>query len=190
MVLENIMASWKLTNIIKWLTNAGFFYLGWLACIHQAVGPYPYLGPAIVLGILIYHFTIYKNRWPDIILCLTLAIFGTFVDTIYILIGMLEYKGGYSAFPSIAPLWITALWSLYAISVNHSLRWLNYHVLLASSLGAAGGISSYLVGIKLDAATANWGTISTLSVIGCVWAIVVPLSLKFGTWLRTGELSS
>ena len=57
--------------------------------------------------------------------------------------------------------------------------------LLAATLGACGAISSYLVGIKLGAATFLWPEITSLIVIGAVWAFLVPLSICFSRWLKT-----
>lgn len=169
---------------IKWLANAGFFYLGWLVCLYQATGPYPYIGPAVVLAILVCHFIVFKGDSADLILCLSLAAIGTLVDTLYALAGMFVFAGGYESFPFLAPLWITSLWALYAISVNHSLQWLRWNIFLSAGMGAAGAISSYLVGIQLGAIEPLWGETLCYIVIGSVWAFVVPLSLKFGQWLK------
>lgn len=179
------MATWKVSFFVKWFINAAFFYIGWLVCMYQATGPYPYSGPAAVLAILIYHFLVSKEKWPDLILCASMAVVGTLVDSLYVNVGMLTYKGEYAAFPALAPLWITSLWSLYAISINHSLSWLRCNKLFAALMGAAGAVSSYLVGINLDAVTPLWGKHLSLAIIGLIWAIVVPLSLEFGSWLRT-----
>ncbi|MGZ3634017.1 MAG: DUF2878 domain-containing protein [Parachlamydiaceae bacterium] len=184
--MENIKSERKsmLMSFIKWFINAGLFYLGWLVCMYQATGSYPYLGPLVVLAILLNHFLILKGDRADLILCLTLGAIGTLIDTIYIAIGMLKFEGGYDQFPLLAPLWMTSLWALYAISVNHSLQWLNWSVFLAAGMGAMGAISSYLVGIKLGAVDPLWGETTCFAIIGSVWAIVVPLSLKFGKWLK------
>lgn len=170
--------------LLKWFCNAGFFYLGWLVCMQLAAGPYRLFGPLTVLLILIYHFAVTKERRPDFVLCVSLGIIGTLVDSSYVWMGMLSYQGGYASLPMAAPLWITSLWSLYAVSVNHSLSWLRLSPVLAITLGAAGAISSYLVGIKLEVVKSNWDEPLSLGVIGLVWAVVVPLSLKWGQWLQ------
>lgn len=181
------MIDWKSLGIafFRWFTNAGFFYLGWLICMHQAKGPHPYLGPLAVLGILIYHFIVTKDRWADAILCLSLALLGTIIDTIYILTGVFSFEGGYNHFPSIAPLWITSIWMLYAISINHSLSWMRYNILLAAGMGAGGAISSYIVGVKLGAAHPLLGPYASLIVVGCIWAVITPLTLAYGKWLQS-----
>lgn len=178
------MLSLSFSSFIKWAANAGFFYVGWLVCMHQATGDYPYLGPLLVFAILVYHFFVNGLLLPDVILCITLGLFGTLVDSLYVMIGMLSYQGGYAEFPHLAPLWITSLWSLYAISINHSLKWLNYHLLLAALMGAMGAVSSYLAGVKLAAVSLLWGDILPLVIIGAIWSIVVPASLKWSALLN------
>jgi hypothetical protein len=187
MIISKIKeGDWKqmLTTFTKWFVNAGLFYLGWLVCLYQATGEYPYVGPALVLGILTYHFIVFSFNRADVILCLSLAAIGTVVDTLYGVVGMISFTGGYEGFPYLAPLWITSLWALYAISVNHSLKWLSVNVFLAAGMGASGAISSYLVGIKLGAVDPLWGETLCFVVIGSVWAVVVPSSLKFSQWLQ------
>jgi hypothetical protein len=173
---------WK--TLLKRLVNMGSFYGGWFVCMHEATGPRPFLGPALVAVLLVYHLAVSHIVMIDILLIASLAIFGTIVDSVYVATGLISFKGGYQNFPHLAPLWITSLWALYASSVNHSLEWLRAHYLLvAAPLGAGGAISSYLVGEKLGAATFHYPYLIVFSVIGLVWACVVPLSLLYSDWL-------
>jgi len=181
---NNQVINVKYIDLIKRILNGALFYIGWLICMHQAPGNYPYIGPLVVAAILGYNLVMTHMKIVDLILIAVLALVGTIVDTIYIQAGMITYKGGYASFPNIAPLWITSLWALYAISINHSLVWLNYNMTLAALMGAGGAISSYLVGIKLEGAEFLWPEYTSLAVIGVVWAVVVPLSLKFSSWLK------
>ncbi|MBA3238851.1 MAG: DUF2878 domain-containing protein [Parachlamydiaceae bacterium] len=177
----------KILSFLRWFFNALFFYIGWLVCMYEAVGKYPLIGPLVVGGILIYHFIVTNEKKSDLIICLALAFLGTIVDSVYVAIGMLEYQGGFEYFPNIAPLWITSLWVLYGTSVNHSLKWMRCSVFVAAAMGAGGAISSYLAGLKLEAVNFLWEEWLVLTVIGTVWAIVVPLSLYFGFLLRKKE---
>lgn len=171
-------------EIILRVINAVFFYLGWLVCMHQAKGPHPYLGPLVIASILGCHLLTTSQKVLDGVLIVSLGALGTIVDTLYIQVGMITFKGGYSNFPGMAPLWISSLWALYAASINHSLAWLNRNILLAAVMGGGGAISSYLVGLQLGAADLHWPEIFSLAVIGSVWALVVPLSLKYNAWLK------
>lgn len=189
--MKEFFHSVSLLSILRRIVNMACFYGGWFICMHEAVGSTPLLGPAIVAALLVYHMATTNCFRVDLILILTLSLIGTIVDSLYISIGMLSYEGGYVCCPSIAPLWITSLWALYASSVNHSLEWLKIHMLLvAAPLGAAGAISSYLVGFELEAAIYHYPLWVTLCVIGGVWAIVVPWSLSFSNYLRSCSKTS
>lgn len=164
--------------------NGAFFYIGWLICMQQAPGEYPYIGPIVILGIILYHLSATHLRCVDSILIVSLGLLGTIVDTLYIQNSLIAYKGGYLLFPGIAPLWITSLWALYAISINHSLAWLEINPAVAAMMGAGGAISSYLVGVKLGAAEFLMPELVCITIIGMVWALVVPLSLWFSRFLK------
>jgi hypothetical protein len=176
-------------SFLKRIVNMGFFYFGWWYCMHEAVGLSPLRGPMVVFGILLYHIAISHTKVIDLILIFSLVILGQIIDTIYIQMGMISYHGGYGGTFEIAPLWIVALWALYGTSVNHSLEWLRHSVLLAAGLGAAGAISSYVVGVQLGSAVLHWPKFWAYAVIGGVWAVVVPLSLSFSQWLKKRYLA-
>jgi hypothetical protein len=151
--------------------------------MQQAPGPHPYFGPLFIAVILGFHFATTKLKKEDAILVVLLFLLGMLVDSLYIAGGMIRYQGGYESAPWLAPLWITSLWALYAISVNHSLSWMQINLGLAAIMGACGAISSYLVGIKLGAAEFLIPEFTALAIIGCVWAVVVPVSLFFSSYL-------
>lgn len=175
----------KWGSVIRRILNMACFYGGWLICMQEATGPRPLLGPLIVVGLLVYHLMVSHTVLIDIILIVTLALIGTVIDSLYIATGLLTFEGGYACCPWLAPLWITALWALYASSVNHSLEWLKANYLLvAAPMGAAGAISSYVVGVKLGAAILHYPPMVSYAVIGAVWAVVVPLSLIFSDWIK------
>jgi hypothetical protein len=164
------------------ILNAALFYFGWWYCMHEAVGPTPYYGPLVVLGILFYNIIVSSNRMIDLILILTCALTGQIVDTFYIHGGMIAFQGGYS--PEFAPLWVVSLWALYGSSINHSLNWLRKSNILAVVMGGGGAISSYLVGFELGAADLLWPKYIGLALIGVVWGLFVPFSLQYSAWLN------
>lgn len=177
---EVVQISWrnKVLGFLGKALNGLLFYAGWLVCMQQATGEYPWVGPLFVLLILIGTLSASPTRWVDLLLIIVLGLVGTLIDTLYIKMGMIQYKGGYHSFPSIAPLWISSLYALYASSVNHSLVWLRIHTIVACVLGAFGAISSYVVGIELGAATFLWPHYLSLTVIGAVWAFILPASFR------------
>lgn len=178
------LLSFSWNKLLGRVLNMACFYGGWFICMHEAVGPTPLFGPFVVSILLFYHLVNTDSLLVDAVLIGSLALVGTFVDSAYIWMGLISFEGGYECCPFIAPLWITALWALYASSVNHSLGWLRMHYFfIAAPMGMGGAISSYLVGLELGAATL-YHPLLGLIVIGCVWALAVPLSLLYSDWLK------
>ena len=176
----------KMRNLIVGrLFNSALFYIAWLVCIHQAIGPYPLVGPAVIGFLLILHLHLSKEKSLETVLIFSVALFGTFWDSIYIHLGWVDYKGGYENFPGIIPLWMTALWAFYATTINHSLAWAQRSLWLMILLGGFGGAASYAVAFRLGAATLSIPLTNMLVVIGCVWAVIFPMTFYYNDWLKT-----
>lgn len=175
--------------IAKRLLNSLLFYFGWFVCIDQAGGNTPYVGPIVIAFLLFVHLYFSSVRLQEVLLIGAVALVGTIVDSTYIWLGWVEYRGGYLHFPYIIPLWMTSLWAYYATTINSSLAWARRSLLLMIVLGGLGGFFSYAVAFRLDAADAIGIPLSLLLIIiGCVWAAVFPLTFylndKIGQWLQ------
>lgn len=76
----------------------------------------------------------------------------------------------------IAPLWITALWLAFAMTFNHSMRWLQGRPWLAAILGAIGSPLAYWTAGRVFSAVVlpspSWPSLLMLA-IG--WAMAIPL---------------
>ncbi len=170
--------------IVGRLFNSALFYIAWLVCIDQAKGPFPLVGPALIGFLLILHLYLSKEKSLEIVLIASVALFGTILDSVYIHLGWVEYKGGYEHFHGIVPLWMTSLWAFYATTINHSLAWAGRSFWMMVILGGLGGAASYSVAFKLGAASLSIPLWVALTVIGCVWAVVFPLTFYYNDWLR------
>jgi len=73
-----------------------------------------------------------------------------------------------------APYWITALWILFAATLNVMLRWLRGRELTSIVLGGLGGPLAFYSGSRLGAVSfqSPWIALS-LQALG--WAVVTPL---------------
>jgi hypothetical membrane protein len=71
------------------------------------------------------------------------------------------------------PHWILALWVLFAMTLNSSLRWLRDRFFLSLCLGAVAGPLSYLAGHKLGAVTFP-DTAHAMMVLAAGWAVITP----------------
>lgn len=171
-------------TLVYRLINFLIFYIGWGFCLAGAVKGRPFVGPVLVAGLLLYHLVQTKFYRPDLVLIPLMAILGTLNDSLYLNLGLVHYAGGYELFPYLAPLWITAIWVLFAMSVNHSLIWLSYSLPLAALFGAGGGAMSYFAGKRVGAISFPHGEVVTLLGIALVWFFLMPAISWLASRLR------
>lgn len=163
--------------------NYVFFYFGWGLCLEQASEGRPYIGPFVVLLILLFHLALATQKRAEIVVIVSVTLIGSLLDTLYSLFGIIQFQATLPFFPWAAPLWVTSIWVLYSMCLNHSLQWLHQRWLLASLLGSLGAICSYLAASRIGAITFLMGETSSLILIGTVWAIAFPLSLSYSRWV-------
>ncbi|HBO18265.1 MAG TPA: DUF2878 domain-containing protein, partial [Methylophilaceae bacterium] len=75
----------------------------------------------------------------------------------------------------IVPIWIFALWGLFASTLNLSLSWLKHYKFLAMLFGLLGGPLAYIAAEKLNAIQLI-GPYALIS-LAIGWALLTPLSL-------------
>jgi|HubBroStandDraft_6_1064221.scaffolds.fasta_scaffold35119_3 hypothetical protein len=97
---------------------------------------------------------------------------GVLLDGLLARLQLLHYAAAAVALPpGGAPLWILALWVAFALTLNHSLRWLRGRVLRAALLGLLGGPLAYLAAARLAGAVSfvapAW---HALTVLALGWA--------------------
>lgn len=163
--------------------NTIFFYAGWLICVESAARGNGVVGPLFILACIIIHFIKVPNRKHELKLIALMALLGTIIDSIYASIGMIHYNAGYEGLPWLAPFWITAIWALYASTLNHSLTWLRHNWWIAAIFGAVGGPASYAASIELGAASYGFDKAIVLAILTIVWTFAFPLSFVVSNWL-------
>jgi len=168
---------------LSWLIKSVLFYGGWIYCLQSVNVCEPYKGVLVIGAILIYLFIVSDNRPADFILVISLTVMGAMTDTAYALTGMIIYNCPFPDFPWIAPYWLISLWMLFAALIRESFAWLNGRWLLATVLGSAGGVSSYLGSMRMGAAEFGVSATIGITVLAIVWAIIVPASVYYSQWL-------
>jgi len=149
------------------VANALLFQLGWLACVLGGNS----LWLLLALATLVIHLR-WISSWAEegrLILCVVIV--GTAVDSFLRYLDVFRFA---DASPLI-PLWLMLLWALLATTLRHCLSWSARPWWLASGLGAVGGALSYYGGGRLAGVQFPYGEVSTLFVIGLLWAGLFPL---------------
>jgi hypothetical protein len=110
--------------------------------------------------------------------------FGVLLDGLMARLNLLHYAAASWALPPAgAPLWILALWVAFALTLNHSLRWLRGRMLCAALLGLLGGPLAYLAAARIAGALTfvapAWHALTALA-LGWAAALAVFSSLPLG----------
>jgi hypothetical protein len=110
---------------------------------------------------------------------------GFVFDTALLLGGILDAPNGVWA----QPLWLTAIWLVFATTLKHSLSWLRQTpILLVAILGGMAGTASYIGGANLSASGIQIHHDYRLLMLSFSWAIVLPFLVYLGR--ESGEGSS
>ena len=158
------------------LLNFPMFYLGWFACVVGAARGHLWLGPAVVAALLLLHLALTSDPEREARLIVMIGLFGFAVDTLQASAGLYAFTHT-SVVPWLCPLWMVALWMVFATTLNSSLAWLAGRYRLAAALGALCGPVSYVAGARLGAIELSANTLVSLFGIAFVWALAMPALL-------------
>ncbi len=114
-----------------------------------------------------------KNRHSnDLRVVAYSLVIGFILDSAWQMFGMVTYANANSFIP-VAPLWIMCLWLAFALTFNHSLRWMKPKPMVIILFGLIGSPISYWAGSRIGAMDyiADMRLVSV--VFGVAWAITL-----------------
>ncbi|MCB2054303.1 MAG: DUF2878 domain-containing protein [Geminicoccaceae bacterium] len=153
------------------------YQAGWFACILGAAQDRPWIGPLAALPVLALHLRWAAVPRAELRLLIAATLIGLVGDSLLATSGLVSFTSGVWI-EGLSPLWMVALWPLFATTFNVALRWLRARWLLAAILGALGAPLAYGAGAALGAAVLNEPIAVTLGAIGILWAVATPLLLE------------
>lgn len=150
--------------------NAVIFQLGWFCCVLSGSA----LALLYVCFALLLHFAFVAQkhqRFSELLVIVAVAAVGWCSDFLLIESGVvLLPDAGWGP-----PLWLLALWVLFASTLRHCMLWLNKSYLLTAVLGAVCGPLNYFAGAELaGGAIAQPHLLSTVLLM-LTWLAVLPL---------------
>lgn len=159
--------------MINAIQNLTFFKVGWVACVLFAASGRPMLASLSVAVVVLVHLARVSNPAKESLLLAAAAAMGLAWESLMVASGVISYPGS-EAGTLLAPLWIVAMWVLFATTINHGFRWAKRHWAYPAILGAVGGPMAFSAGVGMGAAEFS-NTFVALSVIGIGWAVLLPL---------------
>jgi len=168
------------------IINFLLFQAGWFICVLGAANEIGNLAALLTFLLVLLHLVINQRKMETGILIVMISIVGWAWDSILAQIGMLSYMGALSS--GVAPLWIAAMWAIFATTIDSSMKWLEGQYFMALILGAIFGPLAYYSASKLGAVEIlvipNAFLIQSLA-----WAIFLPLMFWFNQVLNRTPLS-
>jgi hypothetical protein len=153
--------------------NAIIFQALWFASILGAKAYVAWPAVLLLFILIIWGFVFSKQYRPDLRMVIVGVLVAFSVEPIWIGQGLVVYPlQPESYFP---PLWIVALWVGFAVSFNHSLKWLQNRYLLGAALGGFGSVCSITAAFRLEAIGLPQGWLAFVIQYGLIWAIIVPI---------------
>lgn len=132
-------------------------------------------GALLALPLLGVHLIFFAERKSDLKMMLVLLSAGLVIDGSLYHAGFFEFNE--SAIP--IPFWLAVIWLALATLPHHSLSWLKERPFLSAIFGALGGPLAYWAGVRLGAASFNWPLVSSLMLLGLIWAVLWPVVMYF-----------
>jgi len=169
------------------LLNFAAFQLAWFACVLSGAHDRVAAGVLAVAAVVALHLAIAPRPGPEARLVAIVTAIGLGWDSLIVSLGLMSYSSGMFV-PGVAPLWILAMWALFATTLNLSMGWLKGRPWLAVGFGAIGGPLAYLAGKKLGGVEMSEPALALLAQ-GLGWAVMMPLLLRLAARLNGFEAS-
>lgn len=163
--------------------------LGWFACVLGAAHGLHWLGPLVVTVLLVLHLILSHPRRPELLLAVVAGIFGFAFDSLLITGGVYEVERWLLPRP-LAAGWLVALWVNFALILNTALRPFQGRWVLAAGIGFLGGPAAYYAGHGFGAVHLGTPVWRSIFLLGCSWALVIPLLLWVAKKLGNGSSPS
>ncbi len=161
---------------MKIVLNVVAFQIGWFACVLGAAYAMPMAGTAIALTIVLLHVLRAPRPWHEAILAAIAVALGALLDSSLMMLGLVQFSAGVFV-GGLAPHWMLALWTLLAITLNISMRWLKGRDVMGALFGAIGGPLAYYAGQRLGALQLIDLPLA-LTVLALGWAIALPALVR------------
>jgi hypothetical protein len=176
MIAQTLPAAAAAPSAARIAVNLVAFQVGWFACVLGGAHDLPWAGVATVVALVFLHIATAPRPAAKLRLIVMAAALGAVWDSALVWLGWISFASG-SLIAGTAPVWIVALWALFATTLNVSLRALQDRPLLAAALGAIAGPLAYYAGIKLGAVELLH-PYAALAALAVGWAAFTPLLLR------------
>lgn len=165
------------------LINMALMQILWFITVFAAAADRLWLGLPVLLLFLVWQMRSAIRISGDFRLIPAALLLGLILDGAWIRLGWLEYASPWPVAKH-APLWILSLWVGLALTLNHSLAWLQSKLWLAGVLGGVAAPFSYAAAERIGALRFTIGAEVWIIGLGLSWAMAIPLLLWLARKLK------
>ena len=157
-----------------YLLNSVLYFVGWFFLVHSAAEGFAWEGIVVALAIILVH--LFRSQYPisELVLIIYSLVLGFVIETFFLTCGILSFSSPNHIFSHFAPVWLAAMYALFATTINNSLARFGDNYMTAAIFGFAGSICSYYAGYRLGAVEFLIPKAGSLLVIGSVWFFFLP----------------
>jgi|GEM_PF-14784 len=152
-----------------WISLIGY-QLAWFTTVISAAHGLIWPGVVIVTLYASQQLLRSVDRKAELALVAMAVMLGLILDTLLLRMGLISYSPAWPL-PTLAPVWILALWIAFSLTFTQSLRYLQTRPLMATLLGSIGGPLAYL------GAASGWHVVSFSQPI---WLPLLWLAIGWG----------
>jgi predicted DCC family thiol-disulfide oxidoreductase YuxK len=162
------------------LLNSLCYTVGWVWCVLLGIHGHAFWAVVGALSILVFQLYFTKKQSLGLYIeDLFIAIFsiplGILLEMFFIQSDMIHYVDGGWLFP---PIWIVALYPLFSLLLNHSLKFFKKSYLACFLFGVLGAPLCYIAGRALGGLTFPHSLFLTWIVVGVSWGLFICLLAK------------
>ena len=168
----------------RWV-NMVFYQATWIAAVAGAGSGRWW--PGVAMCALFAAWQLPLSAWPraDASLVAGVGALGFAIDSLYAQSGLMHFSTAVP-WPELAPVWMTMLWTSYALALNHSLAFLHGRPRVAAALGAIGAPLAYwAAGDGWHALDFGANPALTIAVTAVLWGALMPVLAQLAVRLRT-----
>lgn len=159
-----------------WVPNVIGFQIVWIASVGGAARGMWWAGPLALLVFASIQLFISRWRVADFQVMVIAAVVGFAIDSLWVQLGWIEFQSA-QPWPSLAPVWIVAMWMGFALTLNHSLSALKAHTVIAVVFGLIGGPLAYWIAASVWHAATIQATWLPYAGLAISWGLVTPMLL-------------
>lgn len=167
------MSSARPAGFGRKLYNFAAFQAGWFACVLGGAAGRGWLGVAVVAALVAIHLNAARERRGEWKLVACSIPLGLAVNTALQTTGAVVAPG-----PATGPLWLLALWPLFATLFNESMSWMRGRYALGVAFGAVGAPLSYWAGERAGALDLHDRALVWIPLVVLTWGAAMLVLLR------------